>query len=351
LSLLNCPPNDPPVPFGCRGSLAFGINNDGLIVGGASVDEHFLDLHHAFRFNSGVIEDLGTPPFLNLSQARGINDSGLIVGFARLAFIGLGTRHAVLFCGGAATELGTLGGSDSAAYAINNGADPDPQAPASAQIVGESGIGNFTGASHAFVLPLGVIVPPGSSGMLDLGTLCPIGTCNSAAFDINDLGRIVGQSEFLPGSSVTHAFVYRNNQMTDLNTQLPPVDQARWLLIDARGINDFGQIVGTGFFHAQMRGYLMTPPLSSVFAAAKELAALFLGRTLPGIALSLNAKLESAEVAVGRQQVAVALQQITAYELEVQALVRSRLLTKSQGTKLVAGAALIQQLSEERLRR
>jgi len=34
---------------------------------------------------------------------------------------------------------------------------------------------------------------------------------------------------------------------------------ARWLLTEARDINDSGQIVGTGIFDGQVRAFLLTP--------------------------------------------------------------------------------------------
>lgn len=345
-SVLNCPTSDPPV--GCHASTAFAINNHGAFVGSAQAQPD--DLLQAFRASPPFIAGFSPPPGLNTAEARGINDSGLIVGFGRFMFLGqFSGRFALLFSGGSAIQLGTLGGTHGAAYAVNNRTDPDPLTPVTAQIVGESATSE--GTSHAFLLQLGAIVQPGSSGLLDLGTLCPLGTCNSAAFAINDLGQIVGQSETLPASGGTHAFLYTNNQMTDLNTLLGPTAQSQWLLVDARGINDLGQIAGTGFFQGKLRGYLMTPPLSGVMEAAKALAALFLSRGSPVIVQSLLAKLDGAAAAVERQQTDVAQRLMTAYELEVQALVRGRLLTDIQATKLTAGAALIRGLIDERVRR
>jgi len=43
----------------------------------------------------------------------------------------------------------------------------------------------------------------------------------------------------------------------DLNGLIPA--GARWLLTEARDINDSGQIVGTGIFDGQVRAFLLTP--------------------------------------------------------------------------------------------
>ena len=45
--------------------------------------------------------------------------------------------------------------------------------------------------------------------------------------------------------------------MYDLNTLLPP--KSRWVLREARSINNKGQIVGTGTLHGKERSFLLTP--------------------------------------------------------------------------------------------
>src|SRR3712207_9335136 len=46
-------------------------------------------------------------------------------------------------------------------------------------------------------------------------------------------------------------------EMRDLNTVLPV--NSGWILTDATGINDRGQIVGHGLFNGQTRAFLLTP--------------------------------------------------------------------------------------------
>jgi len=67
----------------------------------------------------------------------------------------------------------------------------------------------------------------------DLGTLP--GDLRSFAFDINDSGHIVGQSE---GASSTRAFLWHAGTMTDLSTIVGGTNSF------AYGINNSGQIVG-----------------------------------------------------------------------------------------------------------
>ena len=58
---------------------------------------------------------------------------------------------------------------------------------------------------------------------------------------INDNGQVVGYC-FTSGSD--HAFLYSNGIAQDMNTLIPA--SSGWTLEDAYGINDSGQVVGTG---------------------------------------------------------------------------------------------------------
>ena len=182
--------------------------------------------------------------------------------------------------------------------------------------------------------------------MQDLGTLCAPGDCDSAAYDINDLGHIVGAT--LVGSFPTGAFLYKNNQMTDLNSLLGASDQAQWVLIEARAINEFGQIAGTGQFQGRTRAFLMTPPLSFIFDSLSQLVTVALR---PGTSQSLLAILAAARTAIERNQHEVAGLQLNAYEQQLRALVEGRQLNEIQGARLLAGATLIRRVMEEERRR
>src|SRR5947209_372241 len=54
---------------------------------------------------------------------------------------------------------------------------------------------------------------------------------------INNLGQIVGTDN-------NHAFIYNGGTFSDLNTLIDPA--SGWTLSSASGINDLGQIVGSG---------------------------------------------------------------------------------------------------------
>ncbi|KJS11002.1 MAG: hypothetical protein VR67_15660 [Peptococcaceae bacterium BRH_c8a] len=147
--------------------------------------------------------------------------------------------------------LGTLGGMNSAAYDVNN----------EGFIVGWSETAGST-ESHAFLAAPGTGVTNPAAGhwveinqlqMTDLGTL---GGSESAAYGINDAGYIVGKSDTTEG--IEHAFVYRTTGgMVDLNYLIDPL--LGWRLTGAYDINNLGQIIAEGFVDGKKRVCLLTP--------------------------------------------------------------------------------------------
>jgi probable HAF family extracellular repeat protein len=228
-------------------SYANGINASGQTVGSSALGGTSSGSVHAFRTTAtGKISDdgadLGTLGGTS-SGAFGINASGQAVGWSTPT--GGGAPRAFRTApNGPITpqsDLGTLGGSGSTAYAIND----------AGRTVGYARTG--AGHEHAFrTTANGLINAAG-----DLGTL---GGTSSAAFAINTAGQTVGRST-LAGDAVTHAFfVDAAGGLIDLNTLIP--SKTGWVLNEARGINDAGQIAGfgvsrTGAEHA----FLLTPAM------------------------------------------------------------------------------------------
>ena len=189
-------------------SRAWGINADGVVVGGANTAGDFFV--HAFVWRDGTMTDLGTLDGANASSvAFDISSDGSIVGRIDRPN---GSRLAVLWEDGAVTDLGSLGGSVSVAYAIN---------PAGA-IVGASE--TATGEQHAFLWREGT--------MVDLGTL---GGTRSTAYAINPRGDVVGSSTTATGEE--HAVLWREGTILDLGAI-----QGRPTV--AMGINPSGEVVG-----------------------------------------------------------------------------------------------------------
>ncbi|MEH2079007.1 MAG: DUF3466 family protein [Nostoc sp.] len=221
-------------------SFAYGINNLGQVVGSAETKEG--EFHAFFYSGSGELQDLTT--LEGSSSARDINDSGQIVGSIQSQS---GQNHPFLYSeSGGLQDLGTLGGEEGIAFAINN----------FGQVVGSADTGATFEPDDPKECPCNVrhaFLYSGSGTLQDLGTL---GGPNSEATNINDFGQIVGNA----GSP----FFYSDGKMTNLNDLIPA--NSGWLLGSADGINNSGQIVGTGTIQDPKRNYpvhafLLTPVL------------------------------------------------------------------------------------------
>jgi probable HAF family extracellular repeat protein len=199
--------------------------------------------------------DLGTLGG-TMSEAAGINDLGQVVGQASLAN---GYSHAFLWSSGHMTDLGTLGGGFSQADAINN----------AGQIVG--GAYTATWQWHAFVYSAGHmtdITPRGAwlgeatainnSGDVAGYALTGNGTYESfnyangtttvlsqyqRARSINSSGEVVGY--YLNSSRLQVAGIRSSptGAICGLKSMLPSTS---WVLTDAAGINDSGDVAATG---------------------------------------------------------------------------------------------------------
>lgn len=252
-------------------STAMGINNHSQAVGYSELGGQ----RPVIWSPNKAVQDLGTLTRFGQGIAWGINDAGLVVGQSSVS---TGEPKAVLWNPSARTlrNIDTISGSlGSRAYDIN-----------SAQtVVGDVRVP--AGSFHAFVWTQ-------QSGMRDLGVLP--GSAESAAYAINEQGQVVGHSGYqamlwtqtggmrylgvLSGdtSSIARsinesglvvgfsgplfsngrAMVWHENSgMMDLNDRLISVSD--WQLMDAKGINDAGQIVGWGIHHGKYRAYLLNP--------------------------------------------------------------------------------------------
>jgi probable HAF family extracellular repeat protein len=185
---------------------------------------------------NGSKELIDTLEGMNAS-ATGMNASGQICGFFVSSAIG---EHGFLYEHGAWRDLGSLGGSTTAAAAINvNGT-----------VVGSSEVRPRSGVMHAFMF--------GNKRMRDLGTL---GGSNSVALSINAFGGVVGRSESASGKDT--AFLYEHGRMVDLNALLIVPLPRHIHLWRAVAINDVGQIVADGHEVSKgstiNHGYLLSP--------------------------------------------------------------------------------------------
>ncbi len=224
------------LPFGDT-SQAWGVNQNGVVVGwGVTLvgSGYFL---HPFKWENGVLVDL-SPGFPADIRAQGINDAGVIVG----TYDPGGDSAAALWDEGGLHFLDDLAepfdGSLLTASAINAGG----------QVAGEA---HFNGLGfHAYRYTDGTVehIGPASASV------------QLRAWALNDAGYVVG--DYAPGPEAYFtAYVWPGGgDIVDLNTRISPALDV--VLIHATGINARGDISCTG--HEQgdpltFRGYLLRP--------------------------------------------------------------------------------------------
>lgn len=236
-------------------SFALGINTSGQVVGNS--DQNGDALVRATLWTptvpnggTGTLHDLGA---LNggYSYAHAINDGGQVTGTsdnlantATAAF--LWTPTTPNGDTGAMVELPSLGGSFNVGKAINE----------QGQV---TGISATTEDDYLNAFLWTPTTPNGDTGtIINLETVNgePFGSFFSAGNDINAGSDVVGYSHKPTG--VEFAFLYTEaSGMVELNTLIEPL--LGWNLIEARGINDVGQITGYGQIDGEFHAFLLTP--------------------------------------------------------------------------------------------
>lgn len=215
---------------GLAGS-ASGINNAGQIVGAYVTPGGQTN---AFVWNNGSLVNLGTLNGGTWSTANAINASGQIVGTSAT---GLNTFAAFFSNGAGMTSLCPSCTGSSWANAVNS-----------------SGVAAGTFISGGYLNAAEYV----NGTAVDLGTL---GGVLSAAYGIDDNGDVVGYS-YTANNAASHAFLYSNGAMIDLNTLLPSIASG-WTITAAYGINDVGDIVGTGTLNGQTYAVALDPQLAA----------------------------------------------------------------------------------------
>jgi probable HAF family extracellular repeat protein len=174
-------------------------------------------IQHAFRWQNGVLSDLGTLPGGTSSCTEWINERGVIVGGATNGAIdpltGYPEVNAALWKNGTIRNLGTLGGNESVAFGLNNRGQAAGFALNTIPDLYTNVFAFGATQAHAFLWQDGV--------MQDLGTL---GGPDSIAYYVNDRGQVAGQSftNSTPNPSTgvptLDPFLWEDGNMLDLGT-------------------------------------------------------------------------------------------------------------------------------------
>lgn len=251
-------------------SYATGINDAGIIVGNSKPSDK--KEHHGFVYQNGTMTDIGTLGG-DWCITKDINNQGLIVGLSSNSDQ---KSNAFLYKDNKMHSLGVLLGVQSVAHAISEKGqitgittykkdsfdmhtfiytaekmtDIDPAGNESyafdINIKGEAtGWRRISSkVSHPFIYTEGKIT--------EFETL---GGESAHGNAINDHSQIVGESKNKDGER--RAFLYENGKTLDLNDLIEP---GQWTLIQAKDINNKGQITGYGInAKGQNHAFLMTP--------------------------------------------------------------------------------------------
>jgi len=255
--------------LGGNNGQASGINKHGQIAGFAQTTVTDSGCP-PYQITYGVIWDKGRaqplPPVGSDPDAVafGINNQGQAVGYSGTC---IAANNAVLWENGTATALPTLGVPGALGVAIND----------LSQIVGQVASADGTTAYGA------LWQNPQNYTITSLNTLP--GDFYSFAEGINNQGQVVGSTQ-LENGDWSHAFIWQDGVMTDLNTLFPASSNLYATM--ANSINERGQISGmatvlSGPNAGKIHAFLATPVNASVGKSIADVA-----RTHPNITLPAN---------------------------------------------------------------
>ena len=249
-------------------SRGFGINNSGHVVGPSRLGAYIYDgammlplgdeIVRAFSINDS--DQVAALHFYNNPDPRGEDvytvilwENGISFPISPVPeFIAYYDTTDGLGINNAGQVVGPFG-----LYDKTNGLQdikPVNMSILNAKSINENGIivgaADFTyggggGDLHAFIRTNGSII--------DLGTF---GGAHSCANDINDNNEVVGYATTTGENG--RAFYWTDSSgIVDLNILID--SNSGWVLNNAKAINNSGQIVGTGEFNGEGRGFLLSP--------------------------------------------------------------------------------------------
>ncbi|HYF37798.1 MAG TPA: choice-of-anchor M domain-containing protein, partial [Prosthecobacter sp.] len=240
---------------GTDAGVALDINNSNIIVGVSSNGTASKPTKWTFNGSTYVPSDLGTVAGTATATGRAvaINDGGAVAGQSTN---GSGTTQATLWNAGNIINLTSLGNGTqfSQALALNESLEVVGSS-STGQTVGQLiGTSSSTGITRAFSWKNGVMTELPPFNLYTPQNSGPTTNYHSVANDVNESGLVVGNSQRIAGSPAV-ATIWKDGAAIDLNSWLPP--GSGWVLTNADGINDRGDITGTGTFGGASRAFLL----------------------------------------------------------------------------------------------
>lgn len=218
------------------------VNNASMVVGSSHFDEGPIRGYVWSKGEFTILPSM-TPEHLGSGATR-INELGQVLGGGSYDPDGRG--GAILWNNGIPTAIGVLEeGRQSWPGGINN----------NSQVVGYA---NANGQYHAFFWEAGEIIDihqPNAPAW------------HTYANAINDNEVIVGTLDRYGDGSFIRACIWLNDELRELDGYTPT--NSRWTLIEARDINNAGQIVGNGEYRGQSgHAYMLSPVTPTMVMAA-----------------------------------------------------------------------------------
>lgn len=217
------------------------ISNTGAIIGSAYLWDPCCN-DSMFFYKDGALVDLGLPSNMQVSPSA-LTVTDIIVGSYQIDH---SYPHAFRYENGQLEDLGTLGGGDdSYAHAVNN----------SGIVVGtyslpEDEFGNSV--SRAFI-----------HDRVSMKDITPVGGTYSNATDITENGQVSGTFYLGDFSRRAFIYGVDGARSFDLNTLIDPTDPSKPFVVlnEAIGVNELGQIAANGgdSRNSRINGFLLTP--------------------------------------------------------------------------------------------
>jgi probable HAF family extracellular repeat protein len=217
--------------------------------------------HHAILYSGSRKIDFPMPPGWNMVRLCGVNGLGQVVGDCWRQTLGTRRSRAVFVYDSKTQKFSMLPMPPGFIYAEVNGINDH------GQVIGWATQANSLAQAVIWNAGQTVLLAPlpGRSESIGAAINNQCDAVGSAGSEPNMLAQFVSDHNirlqpFVPifeRQWEDHAVVYKGGKAQDLNMLIP--EDADWILKQANGINDKGQIVGHGLHHGQERAFLLTP--------------------------------------------------------------------------------------------